>query len=81
MDDEDLLQRIDELTDDVKALQDRAQEDDGLDAGDEALLQGVREDRDRVWDLLRQRRARRSAGLDPDDAELRDATTVESYRQ
>jgi uncharacterized protein DUF2630 len=34
---------------------------------------------DQCWDLLRQRRARRAAGLDPDDAEVRDATIVEGY--
>jgi hypothetical protein len=36
---------------------------------------------DQLWDLLRQRRARRAAGLDPDDAETRDPSTVEGYRQ
>lgn len=34
---------------------------------------------DQCWDLLRQRRARRSAGQDPDGAELRDEKTVERY--
>jgi hypothetical protein len=34
---------------------------------------------DQCWDLLHQRRARRSAGLDPDDAEVRDPATVEGY--
>jgi hypothetical protein len=34
---------------------------------------------DQCWDLLRQRRARRSAGLDPDDAAVRDERTVEGY--
>jgi hypothetical protein len=34
---------------------------------------------DRCWDLLRQRRARRAAGQDPDEAQLRDARTVEGY--
>lgn len=36
---------------------------------------------DRCWDLLRQRRARREAGLNPDDAHLRDPDTVEGYQQ
>jgi Protein of unknown function (DUF2630) len=36
---------------------------------------------DRCWDLLRQRRALRSAGADPDDASARDANTVERYLQ
>jgi hypothetical protein len=36
---------------------------------------------DRCWDLLRQRRALRSAGLDPDGAQVRDASVVENYQQ
>jgi uncharacterized protein DUF2630 len=34
---------------------------------------------DQCWDLLHQRRARRDAGLDPDDARVRDERTVEGY--
>jgi hypothetical protein len=34
---------------------------------------------DQCWDLLRQRRARRSAGADPDGAEVRSAGVVENY--
>jgi hypothetical protein len=36
---------------------------------------------DRCWDLLRQRRAREEFGQDPDDAQVRDADTVERYWQ
>ncbi|HEY3111813.1 MAG TPA: DUF2630 family protein [Chloroflexota bacterium] len=36
---------------------------------------------DRLWDLLRQRRARRHAGVDPDGARLRSAAIVEGYKQ
>jgi hypothetical protein len=36
---------------------------------------------DRCWDLLRQRRARRAAGLDPEAARERTADTVEGYQQ
>ncbi len=36
---------------------------------------------DRLWDLIRQRRARRRAGEDPDGASLRPAGTVEGYQQ
>src|SRR2546428_2911030 len=32
---------------------------------------------DQCWDLLHQRRARRAAGLNPDDAKVRDEKTVE----
>jgi Protein of unknown function (DUF2630) len=36
---------------------------------------------DQCWDLLRQRRARRDAGGNPDAAEIRPADTVEHYQQ
>ena len=35
---------------------------------------------DRCWDLLRQRRALREFGRNPDDAEVRPAGIVENYR-
>ena len=34
---------------------------------------------DRFWDLLRQRRALREFGRDPDEASTRDEGTVEGY--
>jgi hypothetical protein len=36
---------------------------------------------DQMWDLLHQRRARRDAGLDPDNAETRSPDVVEKYWQ
>ena len=36
---------------------------------------------DQCWDLLRQRRARRNAGLDPDEVQVRTVQTVEDYQQ
>ncbi len=48
---------------------------------DRARLRVVRVELDRYWDLLRQRRAERAAGRDPDQASLRDAGTVEDYQQ
>jgi hypothetical protein len=36
---------------------------------------------DQSWDLLRQRRALRNVGRDPDEAETRTEGTVENYRQ
>ena len=36
---------------------------------------------DQCWDLLRQRRARRHAGQDPDQAQVRPASVVERYQQ
>jgi len=48
-------------------------------AADAERLEEVRICLDRLWDYLRQRRAFRDAGRDPDEAELRDARTVERY--
>jgi len=36
---------------------------------------------DQCWDLLRQRRALREAGLDPESAEVRRSDVVENYEQ
>ena len=49
--------------------------------GDRLRLGEVKVSLDRCWDLLRQRRAKREFGLDPDDAQARSADTVEHYRQ
>lgn len=51
--------------------------------GDEALerLRTIEVTLDRCWDLLRQRRARRAAGLDPDEATSRPGDVVEGYEQ
>jgi hypothetical protein len=36
---------------------------------------------DQLWDTLRQRRAKRDAGRNPDEAQTRSADTVERYQQ
>lgn len=80
MDDGSLHQQIEKLV----AEEDRllhAHENDGLADVEHVRLEAVRVELDRYWDLLRQRRARREAGLDPNDASLRDAKTVEGYEQ
>jgi hypothetical protein len=79
MDDRDILQRISALTDEERDLYRRAEEEHGLDDEERARLRGIEVLLDQAWDLLRQRRARREFGLDPDEATLRDATTVERY--
>ncbi len=48
---------------------------------DAARLEELRVDLDRLWDLLRQRRALRSAGENPDSASERSADTVQKYWQ
>jgi hypothetical protein len=48
---------------------------------DNKRLEEVQIQLDRYYDLLRQRRARRNAGQDPEEAHLRSADTVEHYQQ
>lgn len=48
---------------------------------DRRRLDSIAVSLDQCWDLLRQRRARRAAGTDPDRAEVRSRATVERYEQ
>jgi hypothetical protein len=84
MADESILDRIEALVQEEHALMSAeaadAKRDDAL-ADDRARLERVSVELDRCWDLLRQRRARRSAGQEPGDAQARDADTVERYLQ
>ena len=84
MDDESILGRIDALVKEEHALQSR-EEGDAVDgealADDRQRLDRVSVELDRCWDLLRQRRAKRAAGENPDEAQARDAGTVEKYLQ
>ncbi len=53
----------------------------GLTDAEAAELTAAQVRLDELWDLLRQRRALREAGLDPDGASIRDPKTVEGYEQ
>lgn len=44
-----------------------------------AQLGKVEEQLDRLWDLLRQRQARRDSGHNPDEAQIRSGNVVEDY--
>jgi hypothetical protein len=48
---------------------------------DRRRLQELKVSLDQCWDLLRQRRALREAGLDPEAATVRDPSVVERYEQ
>jgi hypothetical protein len=48
---------------------------------DRRRLEEIRLSLDQCWDLLRQRRARRDAGQDPDTAATRPPEVVERYEQ
>ena len=80
-DDREIIQHIDQLVDEEHALERAHGDGKSLTADEKARLRALEVQLDQLWDLLRQRRARRAAGLDPDDAEERDPSTVEGYRQ
>jgi hypothetical protein len=48
---------------------------------DRQRLRDLKVSLDQCWDLLRQRRALREAGRDPDAADVRRAEVVERYEQ
>ena len=74
MNDRSILEHITQLVDEENKLRSA-----GAQAADGARLKKVEEQLDQCWDLLRQRRAKREFGRNPDDAEVRDAGTVEGY--
>jgi Protein of unknown function (DUF2630) len=78
MADETVIESINELADEEHALFDKESRGEASDA-DRARLKELQVALDQCWDLLHQRRARRSAGLDPDEAQVRDPNTVEGY--
>jgi hypothetical protein len=80
VDDQEIVRRIGELADEEHRLE-RSHGDDGLDDTELKRLRDLEVALDQCWDLLRQRRARRNAGLDPDEAKARPDTTVEGYQQ
>jgi hypothetical protein len=80
MDDQDLISRIHKLVEEEHALEHSAG-GHGLSSGDATRLRELEVQLDQCWDLMRQRRARRSAGLDPESADVRDPVIVERYEQ
>lgn len=81
MQDNEILGRIKELVAEEHDLRSRLSEG-ALDSEEEnTRVRELEVALDQCWDLLRQRRARRSAGEDPDAADVRPGGQVENYRQ
>jgi len=70
--------RINELAHEEHAIFERESHGTAT-AADRERLRHIQITLDQCWDLLRQRRARREFGLDPDEARVRDPKTVEGY--
>jgi uncharacterized protein DUF2630 len=81
MDDKTVLSRINDLVAEEERLLESSQAIEGLNEAEDARLKAVEVALDQCWDLLRQRRAKRHAGQDPDQANLRDPAVVEGYEQ
>ena len=79
MRDDEILKNIAQMVEEEHALLRGSAEHHGLNDDDEARLHGLEIALDQCWDLLQQRRSRHEFGLSPDDARVRDATTVERY--
>ena len=77
--DTSVADHIEQLVAEEHRLLDRGGAKGGLSPEEHSRLEEVRIELDRLWDLMRQRRALRDAGQDPDDASERDAGTVENY--
>jgi hypothetical protein len=78
--DQDILHYITTLVDEEHTLLQQSQ--NGELAGEQhARMKELEVKLDQCWDLLRQRRARRHAGQNPDQATVRDEGTVEHYLQ
>lgn len=79
MNDSDVLSSISALVEEEHQLLTAAQHG-GLDEEQRQRLHAAQVQLDQCWDLLRQRRAKREFGMDPNDAKVRDANTVEHYK-
>ncbi|MBV8190403.1 MAG: DUF2630 family protein [Alphaproteobacteria bacterium] len=74
--DKTVLEHIEHLVNEEKELYAKGEMSDA----ERVRLDKINVELDRCWDLLRQRRALREFGRNPDEAEIRPASTVENYR-
>ncbi|HEV2305258.1 MAG TPA: DUF2630 family protein [Candidatus Acidoferrales bacterium] len=75
--DQPVLNHIDRLVKEEERLHRQSE----LNEEDRGRLAKLKMELDQCWDLLRQRRALREFGEDPDKAKVRSAKIVENYEQ
>jgi len=80
VDDHEIIIQIGNLADEEQRLEER-HVGKGLSRQEEQRLRAIEVTLDRMWDLLRQRRALRDAGRSPEEAVPRPEGTVEGYLQ
>jgi hypothetical protein len=81
MDDKEILTRISGLIDTEHELRSQLAEGTLSTEEERDRLRSAEQALDQCWDLLRQRRARREFGENPDGAAVRPASEVEGYQQ
>lgn len=77
--DQDILNQVNELVAEERDLREKLQHHEIDETEEHARLKAVEVQLDQCWDLLRQRRALRSSGGDPDAASVRPEGEVEGY--
>jgi hypothetical protein len=78
MDDKKVTDHIDRLAREEHELFEREASGMASDA-DKEKLKRIQDTLDQCWDLLRQRRAKREFGQDPEEARVRDPKTIKGY--
>jgi hypothetical protein len=81
MDDKEIMTRISGLIETEHELRGQLAEGTLSSEQERGRLRSAEEALDQCWDLLRQRRARRQYGENPDEAAARPAPEVEGYQQ
>ncbi|MFG1702455.1 DUF2630 family protein [Nonomuraea sp. M3C6] len=81
MRDDEILTRISALVTEEHELRNKLTAGELTSDQEHARIKQLETALDQCWDLLRQRRARRSAGEDPEGAAARSVSEVENYRQ
>jgi Protein of unknown function (DUF2630) len=81
MDDKQIIAHIDELIETEHQLRHQLAAGQLTAPEEREQLRSVEAELDQYWDLLRQRRARREFGENPDEAAQRPVSEVEGYLQ
>lgn len=81
MNDKDIMARISELIETEHELRGQLQRGELSTEQERERLRSAEEALDVCWDLLRQRRAKRQYGENPDGAAARGVSEVEGYQQ
>jgi hypothetical protein len=81
MDDKQIISHIDELVETEHNLRQQLAAGELTAPQEHERLKSIEAELDQCWDLLRQRRARREFGENPDAAVPRPVSEVEGYQQ